>query len=344
MTEEPKNPQTETAAFFSSLWGKIIALLTAITMIGGIATEGISIYRNWQDSIIAGNKVKESFTEQCAKREKYVYDYIPMGKWDEALDEIKKECDPTYAQRHAERERIVKECSRKFHDIVDSMNSLKNDTVKDKIESHKKSCAISDADRTLFNQKIESITASENKECGKAFESIFNRLQQADKNDEHAFDKVGIELFNHMTECNVTEDQKKRLDTMKNELDTSFERVKWKAAVVVWKKYEDDAKKESDAGHYSAAYDLAKKAKDTIEKQKNGKAGIFLGTAWNSVAWRALFAREYAEASFGFRASNRYPLRKVGSRDQSGARAYVPRPHRRGANCLFRAQGQENWR
>jgi hypothetical protein len=44
---------SEIAAFFSSVWGKIIAVLTTITMLGGLAAEGLSLYRNWQDSVIA---------------------------------------------------------------------------------------------------------------------------------------------------------------------------------------------------------------------------------------------------------------------------------------------------
>ena len=77
MTEEPKKaestakPQTETAAFFSSVWGKIIALLTTITMLGGIATEGISIYRNWQDFCHRINKV-EGFSRSSVRREKNI--------------------------------------------------------------------------------------------------------------------------------------------------------------------------------------------------------------------------------------------------------------------------------
>ena len=201
-------------------------------------------------SVIASNKVKEFFTEQCAKREKYILDYVPRDKWGEALEEVNKECDPTYPQRKAAEDQKSKECA---------------DTL----------------------------------------DLLINQMQQV-KNDNTAFDRVVIKLLvKNKESCPVNSEQRKRLDTMKAEMDASSERIKVLAAIALAERYDGDAKRELAAGHYDAAYEAAKKARETgetLETKQLGKPEKGTATGLMNESWYALFAHKFSEA---LRASER---------------------------------------
>ena len=51
--------------FFSTLYGKLIAVLTIIALLLGIFAEGISIYTGWQEAII---KRKEAWKAEIEMR------------------------------------------------------------------------------------------------------------------------------------------------------------------------------------------------------------------------------------------------------------------------------------
>jgi tetratricopeptide (TPR) repeat protein len=136
--------------------------------------------------------------------------------------------------------------------------------------------------------------------CADNFDALFSKLQKVDKKDTATFDLIGVDLFiKHKKTCPFTSEQQAKLDTMKEEIAASSERIKVYAGVALIVRYAEDARKEFKAGHYDAAYDLEKKSRETAEEMdtKNGKKpGKLTAGALASLAWYALFARDYGGA------------------------------------------------
>ena len=92
---------------------------------------------------------------------------------------------------------------------------------------------------------------------------------------------------------------------MKTEMDASSERIKVLAAIALAERYDGDAKRELAAGHYDAAYEAAKKARETgetLETKQLGKPEKGTATGLMNESWYALFAHKFSEA---LRASER---------------------------------------
>jgi tetratricopeptide (TPR) repeat protein len=92
---------------------------------------------------------------------------------------------------------------------------------------------------------------------------------------------------------------------MKAEIDASSERIKVIASLALTLRYKEDAEKEFAAGHYDAAYETIRKARETSEKLETkqlGKPGKATATGLITEAWYALFVHQYSEA---LRASER---------------------------------------
>jgi tetratricopeptide (TPR) repeat protein len=150
-----------------------------------------------------------------------------------------------------------------------------------------------------IQRDCDPVYAAHAKVCDQKFDTLFSQLQQVDKKDTLAFDKLGIELFKHRQDCITTLEQRARLDTMKAELDASSERIKVIAGLALALRYNEEADREFNAGHYAAAYEAKKKARETVENremQKLGKPGKATGAVLAHLAWYALFAHEYSEA------------------------------------------------
>ena len=126
------------------------------------------------------------------------------------------------------------------------------------------------------NKMPPKTIVNQSKECADELDSLINQMQQV-KNDNTAFDRVVIKLLiKNKENCPVNSEQRKRLDTMKAEIDASSERIKVLAAIALAERYNEDAKKELAAGHYDAAYEAAKKARETgetLETKQLGKPG-----------------------------------------------------------------------
>ncbi len=152
MTSEPNSstdPKAAIGGFLSSVWGKTLSILAAITMVGGIAAEGLSIFRNWQDSQIAANKILESKAEQCAKRARYVVDFVPMNQWGAANAAIDRDCNPNYAER-------TKKCAAKFTTLLAQARDL--DSLLAEVKSYKTDCDFSDEQRTAVMARMAEVT------------------------------------------------------------------------------------------------------------------------------------------------------------------------------------------
>ena len=116
---------------------------------------GYAAWQEWNQHIISATAIAESQArkiraEECSARIKAIIDTVPMSQIAEATEIVQRDCDPTYAQRTAA-------CSAKFNAILDSVSTLSADEVKAKIEEHKTTCVITDADRELARAKIADL-------------------------------------------------------------------------------------------------------------------------------------------------------------------------------------------
>jgi hypothetical protein len=64
MADQP--PTSNIAVFFASVWGRILAILTAIALLLGIAAEGLSLYRNYQEAISAAAEAERDTLQLAA--------------------------------------------------------------------------------------------------------------------------------------------------------------------------------------------------------------------------------------------------------------------------------------
>ena len=183
-----------------------------------------------------------------------------------------------------------------MYDIDSNMNVKPGTPTAHMLDKYNKDCGAV----TGKTPEAPTQNSAEAKACEEKFEGLFGQLQKVDKNDTATFDLIGIELFiKHKEKCPFTPEQQAKLDTMKDEIDASSERIKIFAGVALIVRYADDAKKELKAGHYDAAYDLEKKSRETAEEMdtKNGKKpGKLTAGALGSLSWYGLFARDYAGA------------------------------------------------
>src|ERR1700677_2441073 len=72
MADEPqmKGPNASTSSvvadFIGTVWGKVLTVLAAITMLLGIAAEGVSLYRNWWEAESARQQMLKTTVETDA--------------------------------------------------------------------------------------------------------------------------------------------------------------------------------------------------------------------------------------------------------------------------------------
>ena len=187
--------------------------------------------------------------------------------------------------------------------------------------------------------------AAHAKACDQKFDALFSQLQQADKKNTLAIDTLGIGLFKHKQDCVITLEQRAKLDTMKAELDASSERVKVMAGVVLTEKYDEEAKREFNAGHYAAALDAKEKGRETVEKiegQKLGRAGQGTGAALTNLGVVCPVCGRIFESVEGFRTGAGARSARPCNRDQSRACADVHGQNRGGEGRLSRATRRED--
>jgi hypothetical protein len=116
---------------------------------------GYAAWQEWNQHIISATRIAEIQAskikaEECSARMKAIVDTVPVNQLGAAAEIVQRDCDPTYAQRMAE-------CGAKFNAIIDSFATLSVDELKAKIEKHKETCTISDADRQAATTKIAAI-------------------------------------------------------------------------------------------------------------------------------------------------------------------------------------------
>jgi hypothetical protein len=116
---------------------------------------GYAAWQEWNQHIISATEIAQSQArkiraEECSARMKAIVDTVPVNQINAAAEIVQRDCDPTYAQRTAA-------CSAKFNAILDSFATLSTDEFKAKVEEHKQTCVITDADRQGATAKIAAI-------------------------------------------------------------------------------------------------------------------------------------------------------------------------------------------
>lgn len=107
-----QQPLSTPAAFFATLWGKILAVLAATTMIVGIYVEIVAAWRGTNDAIIASSNVVKAKAEACSARVKLNAETAPRPaddayamEWDRRNAEFVKDCVGEQAKQAHESDR-----------------------------------------------------------------------------------------------------------------------------------------------------------------------------------------------------------------------------------------------
>jgi uncharacterized membrane protein YcjF (UPF0283 family) len=106
MTDRETSPNV---SFFSTAQGRIVAALSIIALLGGIAAEGVSIWRNIQEAKTATEvanfanrrqqaEAEKAKAEVCSARLKNVADSTGLNVMTSLLAKIMRECEPYLRQ------------------------------------------------------------------------------------------------------------------------------------------------------------------------------------------------------------------------------------------------------
>lgn len=115
-------------------------------------------WQEWRQHIISATEIAESQArkikaEECTDRVESAAKNMRMSDLENGIysnEELARDCDPNYAHRKA----LEAKCSAKLNTILDSISTSSGDELKAKIDEHKKTCAITDADREVASAKI----------------------------------------------------------------------------------------------------------------------------------------------------------------------------------------------
>ena len=107
-----QQPLSAPAAFFATLWGKILAVLAAITMVVGIYVEIVAAWRGTNDAFISSINVQRSKAEACSARVKFNAEAAPLHagdayalEWNRHNAEFVKDCVGEQAKQAYESDR-----------------------------------------------------------------------------------------------------------------------------------------------------------------------------------------------------------------------------------------------
>jgi predicted Zn-dependent protease len=106
-----------------------------------------------------------------------------MGKLGEAYAQLEKDCDPTYAQRTAA-------CSAKFKTLLDSVAAVSADEFKAKVEEHKKTCAITDADREAARVKFADFESQRKQKAAEVLSMVQDSLKAKEAFEAGRYDEA----------------------------------------------------------------------------------------------------------------------------------------------------------
>jgi TPR repeat protein len=145
-------------ALASARVGAAVMLFFKVAVIAVLAYAG---WQEWRQHIISATEIAESQArkikaEECIARVESAAKNMRMSDIEKGIysnEELARDCDPNYAHRKA----LEAACSAKLNAILDAMSTLSADEFKAKIDEHKKTCSITDADREAANAKIDAV-------------------------------------------------------------------------------------------------------------------------------------------------------------------------------------------
>jgi len=145
----------DAAASASARVGAAAMLVFKVAVISVLAYAG---WQEWRQHIISATEIAESQArkiraEECSARVESAAKNMRLSDLENGIysnEELARDCDPNYAHRKA----LEAACSTKLNTIIDAISTLTTDELNAKLEEHKKSCAITDADREAANAKI----------------------------------------------------------------------------------------------------------------------------------------------------------------------------------------------
>jgi len=246
--------------------GAFVAVAIKAVVIGVLVFAG---WQEWQQHIIAATAIADSQArkiraEECSARMKAAIDTMPMDQlMNGGADSIQKDCDPTYAAR-------AKACDDKFQTVLATIETLDlkdkdpGTTIKTSIEKYKSECTVTNAQQaaatTAFekrNDKIEKIKAA-----------------LADFKKSQAAAPAPAASATPMNQANLS----------------PVEKVQG-SPVQAWQIAEAGNK-----GDAIKAYKLARQRAAEVEANPDLSDPLNASEAFTSLAWRALFAREFSVA------------------------------------------------
>jgi tetratricopeptide (TPR) repeat protein len=159
---------------------------------------GYAAWQEWSQHIISATEIAQSQArkiraEECSARMKAIVDTVPVNQINAAAEIVQRDCDPTYAQRTAA-------CSAKFNAILDSYATLSVDEFKAKVEEHKQTCVITDADRQAATAKIAAIEDQRKQRVAEITSMVQDTLKAQTEFDAGHYDEaLKIESANAAT-------------------------------------------------------------------------------------------------------------------------------------------------
>lgn len=260
-------------AVLDSAWGKVIAILMVIGMLMGIAAEGVSLYRNWQEAqsaaAVAHNArlrqdAEAKIADQCAEIE------LETAKNAEALKRAEAEKMTNDALKSK-----AEQCSARIKAIIDSVPMNRIDEATEIIQR--------DCDPTY---------AARTKACAERFRKMMDTFVT------DSGDKVKTNLEGYKKDCRITDEQRAAIEVKIKEIQAEAERKADRFIAQAKAKFRIGT--EHEAGHYDEAYRRAVAYEAEIEADETkdkGKPGVTTAGELSDLSWAAVFARKFEEAN-----------------------------------------------
>lgn len=308
--EQPqKQGYSDRAQFFSTAQGRVIALLGIVSLMGGIAAEGVSIWRNINETItsreIAVNakarqdaEAKQARDQECIARMEKATKYA-------TLEELLKgdidlgDCDPHYEEKKQAR----RMCTDTFMALLDKDFPAKGflvngKTLDDDMTNFKKNCQLTPelnealkARAGVIVHRIQDFEATdEGKACHADMPKMIAELRSTGPTE-----RFNAAFKKHLDTCPPMTTEEKALFT--SALDEGSRTAKEAAKEAI--KLKVAASAEKDKGNYDHAFELQKQyaaAAEAFEVKNGGKAGDLTGGAYLDLSFYALFAKRYQSA------------------------------------------------
>jgi hypothetical protein len=181
----------DAAASASARVGAAVMLIFKVAVISVLAFAG---WQEWRQHIISATEIAESQArkiraEECTARVESAAKNMRMSDIKKGIysnEELARDCDPNYAHRKA----LEAACSTKFNAILDAMSTLSADEFKAKIDEHKKTREITDADRQAANAKIAVVENERKQTVAELSSQIQTTIKAREQFDAGHYDEA----------------------------------------------------------------------------------------------------------------------------------------------------------